>query len=188
MSESFAELFEQSLVQSEMRQGSILRGTVVDIGNDVVVVNAGLKSEGLIPKWQFLSDSGEIEVRSAMKWMWPWKCWKTAWALRCCPATRPRSKWPGANWRKLSKKTPPWSAASAAKCAAVSPFPSARCARSCPAPWWTCVRCAIPRSWKTATWNSRSSRSTRSATTWCCRAVPWWKKNTARNARPWWTA
>ncbi len=63
MSESFAELFEQSLVQSEMRQGSILRGTVVDIGNDVVVVNAGLKSEGLIPKWQFLSDSGEIEVQ-----------------------------------------------------------------------------------------------------------------------------
>jgi small subunit ribosomal protein S1 len=64
MSESFADLFEQScLVQAEMRQGSILKGTVVDIGNDVVVVNAGLKSEGQVPKWQFLNDSGELEVQ-----------------------------------------------------------------------------------------------------------------------------
>ncbi|TAN53889.1 MAG: 30S ribosomal protein S1 [Methylococcaceae bacterium] len=64
MSESFAELLEQSsLMQADMRQGTILRGTVVDIGSDVVVVNAGLKSEGLIPKWQFLNDRNEIEVQ-----------------------------------------------------------------------------------------------------------------------------
>jgi small subunit ribosomal protein S1 len=63
MSESFAELFEQSLAQAEMRPGSILRGTVVDIGQDVVVVNAGLKSEGVIPKWQFLSPEGQLEVQ-----------------------------------------------------------------------------------------------------------------------------
>ncbi len=63
MSESFAELFEESLAKSEMRPGSIVSGTVVDIGNDVVVVNAGLKSEGAIPKWQFLSPDGELEVQ-----------------------------------------------------------------------------------------------------------------------------
>ena len=62
MSESFAELFEESLVGTEMRPGSILSGTVVDISMDVVLVNAGLKSEGVIPKWQFLDSDGEIEV------------------------------------------------------------------------------------------------------------------------------
>lgn len=62
MSESFAELFEESLVGTEMRPGSILSGTVVDIGMDVVLVNAGLKSEGVIPKWQFLDSDGEMEV------------------------------------------------------------------------------------------------------------------------------
>jgi small subunit ribosomal protein S1 len=63
MSESFAELFEESLAKSEMRTGSLLSGTVVDIGQDVVVVNVGLKSEGVIPKWQFLSDDGQLEVQ-----------------------------------------------------------------------------------------------------------------------------
>ena len=63
MSESFAELFEQSLAGAEMRPGSIIRGTVVDIGPDVVVVNAGLKSEGVVPKWQFLDADGQIEVQ-----------------------------------------------------------------------------------------------------------------------------
>lgn len=63
MSESFAELFEESLGKAEMRPGSIIRGTVVEIGNDMVVVNAGLKSEGVVPKWQFLDDDGQIEVQ-----------------------------------------------------------------------------------------------------------------------------
>jgi small subunit ribosomal protein S1 len=63
MSDSFAELFEESLAKAEMRPGSIIRGTVVDIGPDVVVVNAGLKSEGVVPKWQFLDAEGQIEVQ-----------------------------------------------------------------------------------------------------------------------------
>jgi len=63
MSESFAELFEESLAKAEMRPGSMLYGTVVDIGQDVVVVNAGLKSEGVIPKWQFLGPDGQLEVQ-----------------------------------------------------------------------------------------------------------------------------
>ncbi len=63
MSDSFAQLFEESLAQAEMRPGSIITGTVIDIGPDVVVVNAGLKSEGVIPKWQFLNADGQIEVK-----------------------------------------------------------------------------------------------------------------------------
>ena len=62
MGESFEELFEESLSTTEMRPGAILSGTVVDIGSDVVIVNAGLKSEGMIPKWQFLNPDGELEV------------------------------------------------------------------------------------------------------------------------------
>ena len=62
MSESFAELFEESLARTEMRPGSMLTGTVVDIDNDKIIVNAGLKSEGVIPKWQFLNADGDLEV------------------------------------------------------------------------------------------------------------------------------
>ena len=62
MSESFAELFEESLAQTEMRQGAILTGVVVDVTPDVVVVNAGLKSEGVIPAEEFRNDDGKVDV------------------------------------------------------------------------------------------------------------------------------
>ena len=62
MSESFAELFEESLSNTIMQPGSILMGTVVEIRNDYVMVNAGLKSEGVIPIEQFHNESGELEI------------------------------------------------------------------------------------------------------------------------------
>ncbi|MET1253691.1 30S ribosomal protein S1 [Aliikangiella maris] len=62
MSENFAELFEQSLNELEMRPGAIVKGTVVAIDNETVIVNAGLKSEGVIPLAQFLNEQGEVEV------------------------------------------------------------------------------------------------------------------------------
>jgi small subunit ribosomal protein S1 len=62
MSESFAELFEESLETIEMAPGSIVTGTVVDIDNDWVVVHAGLKSEGVIPRSQFVSEAGEFTL------------------------------------------------------------------------------------------------------------------------------
>ena len=58
MSESFADLFEESLNTIEMAPGSIVTGTVVDIDDEWVVVHAGLKSEGVIPKNQFLNEEG----------------------------------------------------------------------------------------------------------------------------------
>ena len=63
MSESFAEMFEASIAQINMRIGDIITGEVVDINRDVVVVNAGLKSEGVIPVEQFLNESGELDVK-----------------------------------------------------------------------------------------------------------------------------
>ncbi len=62
MSESFAELFEESLIRTEMRPGAMLIGTVIDIDNDFVIVSAQAKSEGVIPKWQFLNADGDLEV------------------------------------------------------------------------------------------------------------------------------
>ncbi len=62
MSESFAELLEESLQSIEMSPGSIVTGTVVDIDDDWVVVHAGLKSEGVIPKDQFLNEKGEFDL------------------------------------------------------------------------------------------------------------------------------
>jgi small subunit ribosomal protein S1 len=62
MSESFAELLEESFSNINMKTGSIVDGTVVDVKNDVVVVNAGLKSEGVIPIDQFKNERGEINV------------------------------------------------------------------------------------------------------------------------------
>jgi small subunit ribosomal protein S1 len=62
MTESFAQLFEESLASQKIKPGAILMGRIVDIGPDVVLVNAGLKSEAVIPVEQFKNDRGEIEV------------------------------------------------------------------------------------------------------------------------------
>ncbi len=62
MSESFAQLFEESQVEQKMRPGTIVKATVVEVRPDVVIVNAGLKSEGIIPIEQFLDENGEPEV------------------------------------------------------------------------------------------------------------------------------
>jgi small subunit ribosomal protein S1 len=63
MSESFAELFEESLKEIEMKSGSIVTGTIIDIDSDWVTVHAGLKSEGVIPRQEFLSEQGEFNLQ-----------------------------------------------------------------------------------------------------------------------------
>ncbi len=62
MSESFAELFEESLSQTDMSAGNVVLGTIADISDGYVIVSAGLKSEGVIPVSQFMNLQGEIEV------------------------------------------------------------------------------------------------------------------------------
>ncbi|HEX7047182.1 MAG TPA: 30S ribosomal protein S1 [Gammaproteobacteria bacterium] len=62
MSESFAELLEQSMNQEQLRPGALLTAQIVDIKSDVVIVNAGLKSEGVIPIEQFQNESGQITI------------------------------------------------------------------------------------------------------------------------------
>jgi small subunit ribosomal protein S1 len=62
MNESFAELFEESLTELDMKPGSVVDATVVAVDGDFVVVNAGLKSEGNIPRNEFLDDDGKLNV------------------------------------------------------------------------------------------------------------------------------
>ncbi|QZA79461.1 30S ribosomal protein S1 [Deefgea tanakiae] len=61
--ESFAALFEESLTRQEMRSGEVITAEVVGIDNNFVTVNAGLKSESLIPLEEFKNDNGEIDVK-----------------------------------------------------------------------------------------------------------------------------
>ncbi|GAA3527870.1 30S ribosomal protein S1 [Zobellella aerophila] len=62
MTESFAQLFEESLKELETRPGSIVKGVVVAIENGIVLVDAGLKSESAIPAEQFKNAQGELEI------------------------------------------------------------------------------------------------------------------------------
>jgi small subunit ribosomal protein S1 len=62
MTESFAQMFEESLASQRIRPGQILTGRVIEVTPDVVVVSAGLKSEAVIPTQQFKNERGEIEV------------------------------------------------------------------------------------------------------------------------------
>ena len=62
MTESFAELFEQSQIALvKLKPGAIVTGVVVEIRSDMVVINAGLKSEGIVPIEQFRNEQGELE-------------------------------------------------------------------------------------------------------------------------------
>jgi len=61
--ESFAALFEESLTRKEMRVGEVITAEVVSVDDNVVVVNAGLKSESVIPVEEFRNDAGELEVK-----------------------------------------------------------------------------------------------------------------------------
>ena len=60
--ESFAALFEESLAHQEMRSGEIITAEVISVASDIVIVNAGLKSESVIDAEEFKNAQGEIEI------------------------------------------------------------------------------------------------------------------------------
>jgi small subunit ribosomal protein S1 len=62
MSENFADLFEQSFASQKIKPGAIIKGTVVAVNDDVVIVSAGLKSEAVIPIEQFQNEKGQSDV------------------------------------------------------------------------------------------------------------------------------
>jgi len=60
---SFAALFEESLTRQEMRAGEVITAEVISVDQNVVIVNAGLKSESAISTEEFKNDRGELEVK-----------------------------------------------------------------------------------------------------------------------------
>jgi len=63
ITESFKDLFEESLGKTQLQPGSILTGIVVNVSDDIVMVHAGLKSEGAIPIEEFYNDQGVTDVK-----------------------------------------------------------------------------------------------------------------------------
>ena len=63
MSEDFSTLLEESISKLQVKAGTIINGTVIDVKKDLVIVNVGLKSEGMIPIDQFIGFDGKIEVQ-----------------------------------------------------------------------------------------------------------------------------
>jgi len=62
--ESFAALFEESLNRKEMRIGEVITAEVLSVDDNFVVVNAGLKSESIIPSDEFRNDAGQVDVKA----------------------------------------------------------------------------------------------------------------------------
>lgn len=63
MTENFAQLLQESFKKLDFQPGAIVKGTVISMGPDYVVLNAGLKSEGVIPIDQFRNERGKIEIQ-----------------------------------------------------------------------------------------------------------------------------
>ncbi len=104
MTESFAELFEESIAKTQLRSGAIVIGTVLEITNDMVIVNAGLKSEGVIPKIQFLSLTGEIEVAVGDQVEVALDAVEDGFGSTVYHGRRQNVTKPGGFWKQLSKQ------------------------------------------------------------------------------------
>src|SRR5678816_2123366 len=61
--ENFAALFEESLKHEDVKEGDIVKGTVIQVGKDHVVVDIGYKSEGTIPLYEFTQADGTVSVK-----------------------------------------------------------------------------------------------------------------------------
>ena len=174
MSESFAELLEESFANQKIKPGAILTGTVVGVNQDVVIVNAGLKSEAVISADQFFNERGELDV-------------KVGDTVEVALDTVEDGFGETRLSREKAKRTRTWTRLEEAfqKGEIVKGMISGRVrggftvdrARSS-----TCARSAIPPRSRVRRSSSRSSSSTRSATTWSCRGALWSRPSTAQSA------
>jgi small subunit ribosomal protein S1 len=179
MSESFAALFEESLQRTEMRPGEVITAEVVRVEHNFVVVNAGLKSEAYIPSrnsrttranrspGRRLRAGGHRLHRKRLR--------------RHHPRATPPSAWPP-GWRKALESGEFVTGTTSGKVKGgltvlvngIRAFLPGSLVDTRP------VKDLTP--YENKTWNSRSSSSTASATTWCCRAAPWSKPPWAKSA------
>src|SRR5688572_21112432 len=165
MTESFQQLFEQSLASQQIKTGQSLTGTIVDMNDDVVIVSVGLKSEAVIPAEQFRNENGQVDVAIGQE---------VEVALDAVEDGSGETRLS----REKAKRARTWTRLEEAftkgeivkgvingRVKAASPSSSTTCAPSCPARSWTCGRCATRATSKARNSSSRSSSSTSAATT-----------------------
>ena len=112
--ESFAALFEESLTRQEMRSGEVITAEVVSVDPNVVIVNAGLKSESAIPTEEFRNDRGELEVKPGDFVSVAIEALEDGFGSTKLSRKRPRSSRPGQSWMRRSnpaRSSPAWSPA-----------------------------------------------------------------------------
>ena len=163
--DSFAAMFEESLTRKEMRAGELITAQVVRIDHNVVVVNAGLKSESWIPVEEFLNDKGELEVAAGDFVTVAIESLENGYGRTSCRVKKPSVWLHGMILRSPWKRARSLKASSAARSKAVSPLWSTVSGCSCWVHWWTSVQSRTPRRTKTRPWNSRSSSWIVAATT-----------------------
>jgi hypothetical protein len=161
MTESFAELFEQSLASQSLKPGTIITGTVVEIRDDAVVVNAGLKSEGIVPIYQFRSLSGELEVEVGDSVEVSLEAVEDGYGET--RLSREKAK-RAMVWDKLENAFE-GRAKSAEKSKVALRLISTISVHSCQDHWWMYVRFVIPLTLKVRIWISKSSNWTVNAIT-----------------------
>jgi ribosomal protein S1 len=182
MSESFADLFEESQKRSETRIGEVVTAEVVRIEHNFVVVNAGLKSEAYVPLSEFKSDKGELEVQVGEFVSVAIVAMENGYGDTIVSRDTAKRL---ASWMSLEKSLESGEFVTGTTSGKVKggltvlvngirAFLPVRW--STPAPPRTCLRT------RTRPWNSRSSSSIASATTSCCRAVRWSRPAWAKNA------
>jgi len=115
MSENFEQLVEQDLASKKLTPGTIIQGTVIGIENDFAIVDAGLKSEGIIPLDEFKTEDGELEIEIGMPVMcalcatrltWKARTWSSrssSWIRAATTSSFPAVPWLSQNTLKNAK-------------------------------------------------------------------------------------
>lgn len=155
MTESFAELFEASQANlAKLKPGSIVTGTVVEVRGDVVVINAGLKSEGIVPIEQFRNDAGEIDVGVGDQVKVALDSIENGFGETVLSREKAKRAMVWDELEEALEKNETITGRISGKVKVVSPWTSRMSARSCPVRWWMCARCATRPTWKARNWSS----------------------------------
>ena len=163
--------------------GSLLTGLIVEIGPDVVMVSAGLKSDSAIPAGQFRDESGQLTVAVGDEVEVALDAVEDGFGET--RLSREKAKRAQA-WRRLEgafENSDNVSGVISGKVKGGFTVDIDDIRAFLPAPWSTCGRCATPPTSKASRSNSRSSSSTRGATTSWCRVGRWWRSRIPRSAR-----
>ena len=175
--ESFAQLFEESLAKQEMRQGEVITAEVVRVDYNFVVVNAGLKSEAYVPIEEFKDDRGEVTVQPGDFVSVAIESVENGYGDTILSRDKAKRL---AAWMNLEKALESGELVTGTITGKVKGGLTVMT---------NGIRAFLPgslvdtRPVKARRSSSRSSSSTASATTWLCPAAPWWKRAWAKNAR-----